>query len=250
MKDQLSFYASRFSTVEVNSTFYRPATERTLKSWIRKTSGRDFYFTIKVPGSITHDKLISNTNRACSELYEFQKTHLEVLDRAGKLGAVLLQLPPFFRIEHSEKLLQLLSSIRTEEYRVFVEVRGKSLYRNAGLESQIIGGGASMVSLDSPESHLEDNFHSSGKIKYVRLHGRNEEAWRARNPDRNARYDYEYSEGELMGLEKTIMTGTGDGDEIFIYFNNHPAGKAPRNASHLLGMLGIGTGGGSQQTLS
>ena len=235
--------------MEVNSTFYRPATERTINSWIRKASGSEFSFTIKVPGSITHEKLINNTNAACSELAEFQKTHLEPLDRAGKLGAVLVQLPPFFRLEHSDKLLQLLSSFSTDKYRTFVEVREKSLYRNSGLEKDIMDEGAFMVSLDSPEAHLEDNFHTSGNIKYVRLHGRNEATWWKRNLDRNARYDYEYNGNELNGLKGTIMSGTKEGDEIFIYFNNHPAGKAPRNASHLLGILGLGQMGGSQQKL-
>ncbi len=172
-----------------------------------------------------------------------------MLDRAGKLGAVLIQLPPFFRMEHSDKLLQLLSSFSTEKYRAFVEVREKTLYRNSALENDIINEGASMVSLDSPESHLEDNFHSSGNVKYVRLHGRNEGTWWKRNQDRNARYDYEYSGIELTELKKTIMSGTKEGDEIFIYFNNHPAGKAPRNASHLLDILGFRRSGGSQQTL-
>ncbi len=160
-----------------------------------------------------------------------------------------MQLPPFFRTEHTEKLLQLLSIFPRGRYRIFVEVRERNLYRSSEFENLIVDEGASMVSLDSPESHLEDNFHESGRIKYVRLHGRNEAAWWKAGLDRNARYDYEYRESELTGLKNTILSGTEDGDEIFIYFNNHPSGKAPRNATQLIQMLGLGSAKRRQHTL-
>lgn len=206
-------------------------------------------FTLKVPGKITHEDLIGNTNAACSEIYQFEKTHLEPIKEAGKLGAVLIQLPPFFKEEHTDKLTQLLSSFSTPEYRVFVEVRQKELYSSSELEDTIINEGASMVSVDSPASHLDTNFHTSGSMKYIRLHGRNNMAWWIRNSDRNARYDYEYSNAELREIKDTVLSGTKAGDEIFIYFNNHPSGKAPRNAGTLLQLLGFKTGISRQKTL-
>lgn len=204
---------------------------------------------MKVPGAITHDSLISDTNSACSQMYQFEKSHLEILARANKLGAVLIQLPPFFKVEHTTKLLQLLSSFSARDYNVFVEVREKELYLNGDLESEILNEGADMVSVDSPAAELSGNFHSTGNVKYIRLHGRNTSAWWKRNTDRNVKYDYEYSEPELVGIKNTIFTGTKPGDQIFIFFNNHPSGKAPRNASRMLELVGTKTPGDKQGKL-
>lgn len=233
----------------MNSTFYRPANERTLDSWIKRTKNIEFRFSLKVPGEITHENLITDTNRACSMMYEFENTHLQILAREDKLGAVLVQLPPFFKIQHLDKLAQFLSSFSVMDYRVFVEVRQKELYQNREIEAVIHEEGASMVSVDSPEATLENNFHTSGSVKYIRLHGRNNSMWWKRGATRDEKYDYEYSEAELVNLKNTVYSSTSVRDEIFIYFNNHPSGKAPRNASRFSELIGMVPGGNRQNTL-
>jgi uncharacterized protein YecE (DUF72 family) len=86
----LPYYAERFSTVEINYTFYRMPSEKILAGWARETPER-FKLTLKAPKRITHDARL----RDCGEpLRRF-------LDLAGtlgsKLGALLFQLPPYFR---------------------------------------------------------------------------------------------------------------------------------------------------------
>ncbi len=233
----------------MNSTFYRPASVKTLNSWVKRTKDRDFSFTLKVPGAITHESLISDTNASCKKMYDFEKSHLEVLSAAGKLGAVLVQLPPYFREEHLDKLLQLLSSFSVRDYRVFIEVRQKSLYLNHEFESAVQKEGANMVSVDSPEARIEENYHSGSPRKYIRLHGRNTAAWWKKNAGRDEKYDYEYSRQELEDVKATIMSGVTPGDEIFIYFNNHPMGKAPRNATIMMELMGQTVTGNRQKTI-
>jgi uncharacterized protein YecE (DUF72 family) len=86
--DYLSFYATKFDTVEVDSTFYRTPPLSTVKGWYSKTP-KGFLFAAKVPQTITHEKVL----RDCEEeMGQF----LKVMDALGeKLGPLQLQFPYF-----------------------------------------------------------------------------------------------------------------------------------------------------------
>ena len=82
--DYLSFYATKFDTVEVDSTFYRSPSKTTVQGWDTKTP-KDFLFAAKVPQVITHEKVLVDCGT------EF-KQFMEVMDKLGdKLGPSLLQ---------------------------------------------------------------------------------------------------------------------------------------------------------------
>jgi uncharacterized protein YecE (DUF72 family) len=55
--DRLSFYAERFDTVEIDSTFYACPSPRTVKGWKSRTPD-GFIFSVKVPQIITHEKVL------------------------------------------------------------------------------------------------------------------------------------------------------------------------------------------------
>jgi uncharacterized protein YecE (DUF72 family) len=86
----LSYYASRFNGVEIDSTFYRLPTEKTLDAW-REATPEGFRFAIKASQKITHRERLVVPSEALTYL-------LGALPRLGeKLGVVLYQLPPFFK---------------------------------------------------------------------------------------------------------------------------------------------------------
>jgi len=88
--DYLSFYATKFDTVEVDSTFYRTPSAATVKGWARKTP-EHFIFAAKVPQVITHEKVLVDCDA------EF-KDYVDTMDLLGeKLGPMLLQFPYFNR---------------------------------------------------------------------------------------------------------------------------------------------------------
>lgn len=234
--------------MEVNSTFYRPMSQNTLKSWISRVKDSNFRFTLKAPQAITHEELLGDPRIAYNKLKDFEKSHIEPLLAANMFGALLIQLPPFFHGEQLSNLDILLAAVSTGRYPVFVEARNRDLYRNAEWSETIRENGASPVSLDSPEIHLEENPPQGGKA-YIRLHGRNTSAWWNKGAGRNEKYDYEYNEAELTGFRNIIAKKGSSGDEIFVYFNNHPSGKAPRNASRMLHLLGLRNERGTQSTL-
>jgi uncharacterized protein YecE (DUF72 family) len=84
--DYLQFYAERFHTVEVDSTFYACPTASTVQNWNARTP-EGFIFSVKVPQTITHDKVLVDCDADFSEF-------LETMDILGpKLGPNSLPIP-------------------------------------------------------------------------------------------------------------------------------------------------------------
>ena len=88
----LPYYAERLATVEINYTFYRTPNKEILQGWDHATPER-FRLTLKAPQRITHIARL----RDCAERLHF---FLETAATLGpKLGALLFQLPPNFKID-------------------------------------------------------------------------------------------------------------------------------------------------------
>jgi uncharacterized protein YecE (DUF72 family) len=90
--DRLSFYATRFDTVEIDSTFYGTPSPKTVQNWYDQTPP-NFLFSLKVPNIITHDKLLEDTD---ADLAEFLDT-ASILKE--KLGPLVFQFPFFEKIK-------------------------------------------------------------------------------------------------------------------------------------------------------
>lgn len=84
---QLARYATRFDVVEVNSSFHRPHRPETYARWAA-TVPRHFRFSVKLPRTITHDARLQRTGDLLSRFAD------EVAGLGGKLGGLLVQLPP------------------------------------------------------------------------------------------------------------------------------------------------------------
>lgn len=86
----LRFYATRFDTVEVDSTFYRAPPAAFVRKWVRDTPP-DFRFALKVPRTITHEKVLWG----CREEFD---AFLETVSELGeRLGFLLFQFGYFSR---------------------------------------------------------------------------------------------------------------------------------------------------------
>ena len=86
----LRFYAARFSTVEINNTFYRMPDEGMLARWAGEVPDH-FAFTLKAPQRITHQKRLKEAE---GDVAEFVRRAAAL---GTKLGPLLFQLPPFFK---------------------------------------------------------------------------------------------------------------------------------------------------------
>ena len=90
----LSYYATRLNSVEVNYTFRSFPTDKLLKGWMDATPA-GFKFAIKAHQSITHVKRL----RGAADLMAQFVSSLQPLEKGGKLGPVLFQLPPFLKCD-------------------------------------------------------------------------------------------------------------------------------------------------------
>lgn len=89
-KEMLEYYSQRFSTVEINNSFYRMPATSVVESWAQQTP-ESFHFVLKAPQTITHRKRLND----CAEhIDEFLQTAAVLKAQQGPL---LFQLPPNFK---------------------------------------------------------------------------------------------------------------------------------------------------------
>jgi uncharacterized protein YecE (DUF72 family) len=196
------------------------------------TGGPDLTFSIKAYRSLTHEINLSSWE-------DDAKAYREAIDpvlQAGRLEAVLFQFPPKFAYETDKRryLDKLLAYFK--EVPVAVEFRTPEWYTGRVIEG-MRERGVSLVSLDMPELKelppLMDVV--TAPFSYIRLHGRNGEAWHG--SDEVAQYDYLYHDNELEAWVDRIKRIVVQADRILIYFNNHARGQAVKNAQTLVAIL-------------
>ena len=120
--DPLEYLARFFNTIEINSSFYRPFTESTAKSWVgRVTAARDFMFTAKLHRVFTHER-----GKATAEDEKLVREGMDALNGAGKLGALLLQFPWSFKNTDDERVYLAKLLERFRDYPLVLEIRHSS----------------------------------------------------------------------------------------------------------------------------
>jgi uncharacterized protein YecE (DUF72 family) len=123
-RDFLSYYATQFATVEVDSTFYGCPSATTVNNWSARTP-KDFIFSVKIPQVITHEKALVDCD---SEFDEFVKT-MDIL--GPKLGPMVFQFPLFDRWKFSkqENFLAVLAPFLKRlpaDHKFVIEIRNKT----------------------------------------------------------------------------------------------------------------------------
>jgi uncharacterized protein YecE (DUF72 family) len=242
----LSYYSLFFKTAEVNTTFYSVPDKRVVDSWISRVEDREFEFSLKLPRTITHEKLISGDWDGISRDYNvFRENCVRPLEDAGRLGSVLVQLPHDARypdaLKSLERLLMVISSTPISvEFRhtSFVDEKTKEI--QGDVLDMLELNNAAAVFVDSPAFPITRAITSSEA--YIRFHGRNRDVWFTgvrEDDERINRYDYLYSRRQLEEWVPRIREIASSTAHTRIYFNNHGRAKAARNALELMDMLGI-----------
>lgn len=223
--DRLTFLATLFDVVEINVTFYRPLEARLCHRWLDAVrDAPDFRFTAKLWSVFTHDRRLPE-----GELTQFQEG-LRPLMAAGRLGVLLAQFPYSFHNteENRAYLVEVREAFR--EFPVAVEVRHRSWQRReVGEFLQTVG--LEFANIDQPmvSYSLGRTAWVTGALGYLRAHGRARETWFEFGEDRHARYDYLYDPGELEDLTARAVELMAKAKDVYVVFNNHPAGQAVAN---------------------
>lgn len=212
----LRFYAGRFSTVEINNTFYNLPQQSVFRKW-REAVPEGFLFSVKASRYITHMK----------KLKEPQDSVRRFMDRAAgleeKMGPVLFQLPPRWKVNprRLESFLQELPEGR----RYTFEFRDQSWFHPEIYDLLRAHGAAFCI------------YHLAGTLSprevtadfvYVRLHGP------------GGAYRGSYDQEALSGWAGAFTAWERRGRDVYCYFDNDQRGYAARDARALQGMFTTG----------
>ena len=237
--DELRFYAERFNTVEVNSTFYGQPRRNVSLGWVKRTPP-GFEFSVKLYQKFTHPELTRDKTAVSAEDVDEFKGGIEPLAAAGKLGALLAQFPASFKDspESRDYVRWLLGTFC--EYPMTLELRHKSWSDQPHEMFELLNEyGAAWTQIDEPKfrfSIRQDLMPNVRTFYYMRLHGRNAEHWweHERSEDR---YNYLYSEEELTPFARAINTARAQVKKLYAYLNNHFAAQAVADAAMLRHLL-------------
>jgi uncharacterized protein YecE (DUF72 family) len=221
-KSMLRAYTKVFRSVEIDSTFYRYPNKGTVMGWTRY-SPEGFAYAAKLPGLITHEKKLNLEEEIEKDLDKFIEL-MEPLILSGKLGCILIQLPP--RFDYRPKQIEDFFKLLPTHVRFAVEFRHPSWVRNETwplLEKYKVAYTIVDEPLLPPEIHVTSN------IAYFRWHGRGTRPW----------YDYRYSIEELKPWVPKIDQFTHKVDKVYGYFNNHYHGYAVENCLQIMEMMRI-----------
>jgi len=224
--DYLSYYATKFDTVEVDSTFYRTPSAATVNGWNRKTPD-DFVFALKVPQLITHERVLEGCD---SEFKEF----VETADLLGpKLGPLLLQFG-YFNKSAFKSLDEFLARLQPflkklpKDHKYALEIRNKNwlvpklfdLLREYGVAYTMID----QAWMPRPEELLTKGDPITADFTYIRFLGdrkgieQQTKVWDRVIVDRRA---------DLTQWTKMLRELKKLPSQVYTYANNHYAGYAP-----------------------
>jgi uncharacterized protein YecE (DUF72 family) len=208
-KKHFDFYQRYFDTVELNNPFYRLPSEETFASW-KNHSKTGFIFSVKANRFITHMKKLKDPESSLEKML----AHTNNLGR--KLGPVLFQLPPRWK-KNTTRFTDFLNALPAKGRFVF-EFRETSWYDDdifALLEEHNCAFCIyQLAGHRSPEIVTAD-------FVYIRLHGP------------AAKYQGNYNDRSLQLWSKKIIKWTGEGKDVYVYFDNDQSAFAVKNALRL-----------------
>jgi uncharacterized protein YecE (DUF72 family) len=263
-RERLPWYAERFRVVEINSSFYAIPERHTTGRWARVTPG-DFVFDVKLhrllsrhaarlaelPPELRDGVEVNERGRVRltpeleAAMLDQLRHAVEPLEKAGKLGAFLLQLTPAFSPGRHELAELDLIFERLAPHPVAVEFRHRGWVRGdraARTLAQLSERGAVFVSVDAPR---EDQIPimppidavTRDELAYIRLHGRNADGY-LRGRTVAERFGWRYSDPELEEVAGRVRGLAEQAREVHVLFNNNRGDDAPTAAQRFMSLLG------------
>jgi uncharacterized protein YecE (DUF72 family) len=205
----LPYYAERFSTVEINYTFYRMPNEKILAGWNRETPDH-FKLTLKAPKRITHDSRLRDCEQALQRFLSVAQT------LGPKLGAILFQLPPYFKKDLAvlDGFLAMLpaSLCATFEFR-------HASWLDEDVYARLKTRNLALCIADSEKASTP--LRMTADYAYFRLR------------------DEGYQPADITKWAQIIREHTAQSREVYVYFKHEEQGIGPEFANLLLSALGV-----------
>lgn len=203
----LPYYAERFATTEVNYTFHRIPSAKTIDNWCSNTPER-FRFSLKAPQKVTHFAKLKN----CEDTIRYFYSVAASLER--KLGPVLFQLPPSLRLD--VELLRTFLRTLPESAAAAFEFRHESWLTDE-VFSLLRGHNVALCIADSEK--LTTPVVATANYGYLRL----------RRED--------YTDDDVVRWAATIRERQSNWTDTYVYFKHEESGTGPKLAARLLELL-------------
>lgn len=241
-REFLPFYAERFDTVEVDSTFYRPPSAYLIRKW-RSDTPEGFRFSLKVPRLFTHDKVLQECEK------EFETFTGTVAELGERLKFLLFQFGYFNKNSACPGLgafLERLDRFLSTAPRICayaVEVRnarwiGGELFDFLRERKVVLALAEQQWMPRIPK--LWEHFGErllTGDAAYIRLIGERKRIEAMSRCWDRVVIDREQELRELIPFLKELAKR---GVDVWTYFNNHYAGYAPGSIEMLRRLWGEG----------
>ena len=265
---RLRFYAERFPVVELDSSYYAIPDPAQAALWAERTPAG---FTMNVKAFATITGHPAETARLPRDLRESLPAEIQAkrrldpkdlpadvlteiharfwialrpLREAGKLGAVLLQLPEWVGPGRAARdAIRRMREMLPDD-RLAVEFRNAAWMAEGDRASTLAflrENGLTYVSVDGPQG-----FRSSmppvaavtdPELAIVRFHGRNTESWKEPGLTAAQRFNYLYSREELGEWVPRVRDLAAEAKEVQLLMNNCHGDQAVRNAADFVDLL-------------
>ena len=199
-KHRLIYYASKFNSIEINSSFYKIPLCRTYRNWAGMVPD-DFQFTIKLWQGITHEEAYDQN--------DLERFFGAIQCLGNKTGCLLLQFAAKTKMDFSE-FDRLLENIRKldphGEWRIAAEFRDAQWYASEIYEI-LDEYNASMVLHDMPKC-IPPELNKNADFVYLRFHGE--------KGDYKGTYSMRYLQNKANEIHGWLL----EGKDVYAYFNN------------------------------
>ena len=266
-EERLRYYASRFSTVEVDSTYYALPNKRTAEAWVERTP-KEFVFDIKahalmtgqpteqnrlpkavredLPAELKEKKRIYRKDvpaELLDEVYRQFREALEPLVAAGKLGAVFVQFPKWVFPSNEAREL-ILETRQRLDLPIAVEFRHGSWFNEKNAERTIRflqDNKVPYVAVDEPQGFKSSVppvvIATNDELAVFRFHGRNKENWEKKDIPPSELFRYLYDEDELADWTPKIATLARQTRQTHVVYNNCFSNYGTTNAREAAKLL-------------
>jgi uncharacterized protein YecE (DUF72 family) len=247
-RERLPYYAERFSTVEVDSTYYRVPDEKMVRGWADRTPD-GFVMHVKAFGLMTrhpvkleqvppdlreglpvdHRGRVDRPSRETrAAVFRVFLDALEPLRASGKLGGILFQMPPYVVWKPSSLGYLEWAREQVGDDAFLFEPRHRSWYAE-DVRSELLRfleeRHMTWVVVDAPKTGganvPETLVATTTPLAYVRFHGRNAATWNARGGSAAERFDHLYGEDELREWVPPLRQLSTEAEEAYAFFNNN-----------------------------
>jgi uncharacterized protein YecE (DUF72 family) len=205
----LAYYVERFTTVEINATFYRMPSAKTVEGW-GAAAPAGFTYVLKAPQRITHFGRLLDVDEPLRYFCDAART------LGDRLGPLLFQLPPNFK-KAADRLGKLLA-IMPDGFRVAFEFRHESWFDDE-VYALLRSRNAALCIADTEEDTTP--VVATADFGYLRLRA------------------VEYSDDDLKNWIATIDQVGGGWRDAYVFFKHEDSGSGPALARRFLALRGV-----------